>query len=314
MLVTFGETALRLSPPAGSRLESTGELEVNTTGPESNAAVAARRLGAKTTWCSALPDSPLGRRVESELRGYDVDVRAQYRSGRQGLSFFERGVSLRGDRTVADHEGTTVAGIDGDDLPLNLVQSAKTAYVTGATPAISSAAANATATFLKAAREGGTTTAFGLREAPDRWSAEEARETQTGLFPAVDVLVAHEEDVAHVLDRDGKPTQVAHALASTHGFDTVALVCEGSTLAWHDATFFEYPLLETDGTDDAGTQDAFAGVFLAGLLGGGDTDGALRYATAALALAETIPGPVPAVTRAELDRAAETVAAAGDDR
>lgn len=312
MLVTFGETALRLSPPAGSRLETASELDVHTTGPESNAAVAARRFGAETAWCSALPDSPVGRRVESELRSYDVAVRAGYREGRQGLSFHESGNPPRVDRTVDDRAGTAVADVDGDDLPLDLVQSAEMSYVTGATPALSASAATATASFLKAAREGGTTAAFGLRDAPDRWPVEEARETQTGLFPAVDVLVADEGDVERVLGRDGKPTEVAHALASAHDFETVALVCEGSTLAWHDATFFEYPVLDAGDVEDACARDAFAGVFLACLHSGRNPDEALRYATAALSLARSVPGPVPAVTRAELDRVAETVADAAD--
>lgn len=314
MFVTFGETALRLAPGDGDRLESTDSLRVETAGPESNAAVAARRYGVDATWCSALPDSPLGRRVAGEIRGYDVDVRAATREGRQGLAFYERGAAPRGDRAVADRDGAAVAGIDAADLPLDLVASADVAYVTGATPALSSAAASATVEFIKAARDGDPTVAFGLRYLPDRWPPEEAREALTGLFPAVDALVAREEDVERVLDRDGQPTEVAHALASTHGFETVALLCDGTALGWHDSTFFERQLVDAGDADGPGAEDAFAGAFLAALSADGDTDRALRYGTAAHALARTLPGPVPAFTRAELDRVAEDVASAGEDR
>ena len=63
MLVTFGECALRLSPPGSERLETARGLQVQAAGPESNAAIAARRLGTPATWVSRLPDTPLGRRV-----------------------------------------------------------------------------------------------------------------------------------------------------------------------------------------------------------------------------------------------------------
>lgn len=50
---------LRLSPPAGERLEATSTFNYNTAGAESNVAVAASRIRAYVTWSSRLPDSPL---------------------------------------------------------------------------------------------------------------------------------------------------------------------------------------------------------------------------------------------------------------
>lgn len=71
-LVTFGEIMLRLSPPAGERLETTRAFNYNTAGAESNVAVAASRLEASVTWLSRLPDSPLGQRVTTEPQQHGV--------------------------------------------------------------------------------------------------------------------------------------------------------------------------------------------------------------------------------------------------
>lgn len=308
-LVTFGEASLRLSPSAGRRLEGARTLEVGITGPECNAAVAARRLGAEVAWLSRLPDSPLGRRVASELRGYDVDVRVDWADGgRQGLAFHERGAPPRGDQRLDDRAGVALGDLDPEGVPFEAaLEGAEGTYVTGATPGLSTPVAAATARLLKAATDAGALTAFGLRYDPGQWSPGEARDTLTELFPAVDVFVADEADVAAVLDRDGGPAEVAHGLAAEWGFETVALLREHTAVAWHDSTVHEYPVVEGEVVDGSGDADAFAGAFLARLLEGADHAEALRSAMAAAALARTVPGAVPAVTRAEVERVAATV-------
>lgn len=307
-LVTFGEASLRLSPPADRQLETAPRLEVGVSGPESNAAVAARRLGAETTWISRLPDSPLGRRVASELRRYDLDLRVAWADeGRQGLAFLERAGVPRGDRRIDDRADAAVTRVGDDDLPLAAVREAAGVYVTGVTPALSTPLAAATARFLKEASDAGAMTAFGLRYHPELWSPEEAHETLTELFSAVDVFVADEDDVATVLDRDGEPSKVAHGLASEWGFETVALFRDRTSLVWQDATVHEYPTVETDVVDASGDADAFAGALVARLLDGADPAAALKSAIAAAALARTIPGAVPAIARDDVERVAASI-------
>ena len=307
MLITFGATALQLSPPAGDRLETAGRFDAHATGPESDAAVAARRTGVETTHATVLPDSPLGRRVANELRSHDLDVRVTWGEGRQGLSFYEHGVGVREPGRLEDRTSSAFDSIEMGALPLDAVREADGVYFTGATPGYSTAAAEAAARFVRAARDGGTLTAFGLEYRPEQWTPEDARETLSGFFPAVDVFVARERDVETVLDRDGQPSQVAHALAQEHGFETVVLVRDRTTVAWHDSTLYEFRVVEGDTVDPTGAVAACTGTFLARLLDGGDTETALRYGTAAHALARTVEGPLATFTRAELDRAAEAI-------
>lgn len=307
MLITFGATALRLSPPAGDRLETADRFDAYATGPESDAAVAARRTGVETTHATVLPDSPLGRRAINELREHDLDVHVTWEPGRQGLSFYEHGVGVREPAGVDDRTPSAFEDIESGALPLDAIREADGVYFTGATPGYSTAAAEAAARFVRAARDGGALTAFGLEYRPDQWDPEEARETLTGFFPAVDVFVAREQDVETVLERDGQPSQVVHALASTHDFETVVLVRDRTTVAWHDSTMYEFPVVDHDEVDPTGATAALAGTLLARLLEGTDTETALRYGTAAHALARTVNGPLATFTRPELDRAAAEI-------
>lgn len=310
-LLTFGATDLRLSPPRDHRLETARRLRAQADGPESNAAVAAGRLGVDAAWVSTLPDTALGRRVAGELREQDVDVRVRWADaadGRQGLRFVEQAGAPRGPATVEDRAGAAVEGHEGEAVPAELLSDSGVVYVTGATAARSTTLAGATAKVLRGAAEAGAMSAFGLRYEPAQWdSAEVAGETLREFFPAVDAFVADRADVAATLDRSGQPAEVAHGLASAWEFETVALRREGAAVVWHDATVHEYAVPETDVVDEAGARDAFAGAFLAALVEGRSPRTALARAVAADALARTVHGPLPTVSATEVDRVAAAV-------
>jgi 2-dehydro-3-deoxygluconokinase len=305
-LVTLGDAALRLTPPASERLETADTLRVDVTGPECTAAVAAECLGADATWLSRVSETPPGRRLVRELRGHGVDVVAGRTDGRQGVRFFERGATPRADTGVDAVEGTSLGGLTIDELPTDRVEAADAAYVTAATPMISAGLAGATAKFLKTATDAGATTAVGVFGA-DRWDdPDSARETIEELFPAVDIFLGSAAAVETLFDRDGAAGAVMHALASTHGFETVALGREHAVAAWRDSTVHEFARPDVDAVDATGAVDAFAGAFLAGVADG-DAGGALKTATATGALTKTIPGSLPAFTPAEIGAVATDV-------
>lgn len=80
---------------------------------------------------------------------------------------------------------------------------------------------------LKAAKEGGTTTAFDFNYRAKLWSPQEATETLTQFFPGIDVLVIAARDAQDVLGLEGDPRQIAHNLGSQYDFETV-IVTRGS--------------------------------------------------------------------------------------
>ncbi|MCB0144051.1 MAG: hypothetical protein KDE50_29445, partial [Caldilineaceae bacterium] len=73
-MTTIGETMLRLSVPAGERLEHARRLDLFPAGAEANIASALSRLGHRCAWLGGLPDSSLGRIVANQLRMAGVNL------------------------------------------------------------------------------------------------------------------------------------------------------------------------------------------------------------------------------------------------
>ncbi|RQG92878.1 sugar kinase [Natrarchaeobius halalkaliphilus] len=311
-LVTFGETMLRLSPPGSERLETTSEFEVCAGGAESNVAIAANRLGTPSTWLSKVPETPLGQHVVGSLRrhGIETDVVWSHR-GRQGTYYMERAGDPRGSQVIYDRENTAFATAEAREFDIDRIQNARVFFTTGITPALSSTLRETTASMLKAARNGGTTTAFDFNYRGKLWEPEQAEETLTKLFPGIDVLVIAARDARTVLGFEGDPRQLAHKLGSQYEFQTV-VVTRGSdgAVGWHDSVVHEQDAYDTDTVSEIGTGDAFTGAFIASRLDGDDVPTALENAAAAAALKRTIPGDVALITDEEVEA---VVSEGGDD-
>ena len=314
-LVTFGETALRITPPGRGRLETAREVRLWADGTESNVAVTASRLGTPTVWLSKLPDTPLGKRVVAELHehGLDTDVAwADADAGRQGLSFHEVARSPRADVALQDRSDAAAATAVPGELPMTLVTNADAVFVGGSTVALSPTARETAEAVLRAA---GGTRAFDLDFRPGLWSAERARESLDGLLDAVDVLIANEDDAKRVLGLTGEPRDLVHSLASERDFERVVITRSGrGAVAWHDNVIHERDAIETELVDPAGQHDAFVGGFLHRLLADAATEDALAYGVATAALARTVPGPMTTVDRDEVDRLVADATADGRGR
>ncbi|WP_336000689.1 sugar kinase [Halorientalis halophila] len=302
-LVTFGEAVLRLSPPQTARLETTERFDVWTTGAASNVAVTASRLGTDATWVSKLADTPLGRRAVSELRGHGLSTEVTWADAdesRQGLTFYEHGVEPRESVTVDDRDGTAIGTAEPGGLPMDTVQNAEAVFASGETLALSDTVVETTEAVLRATSG---TSVLGLDYRPGQWSAEEARETVSGLFPAVDVFVTNVDEAQRVLKQTGKPAEIAHQLANEGDFETVVMTRgEHGALVWHDATIHEQDAVATDAVDVTGQHDAFVGAFLGRRLAGDAIGAALSHGVAAAALSRTVYGPVPTIDPSEVEQ------------
>ncbi|SFF87995.1 2-keto-3-deoxygluconate kinase [Halopelagius inordinatus] len=308
-LVTFGETMLRLSPPHGERLERTRTLDVQAGGAESNVAVAAARLGIDSVWLSKLPDSPLGRRVVSELRSHGVRTGIVWddpEESRIGTYYLEHGTEPRGTDVTYDRKDAAVTTTVPEELPLGAIRNSEMFYTSGITPALSETLAATTERVLAAAQDGETTTVFDLNYRSKLWSPEAAREEFESLFPAIDLLVAAERDVRSVLDREGDVTELAHGLATDFGFETVVITRgENGSVALHEGEVFEQDIYRAETVDAIGTGDAFVGGFLAKRLHGGNVGEALEYGSATASLKRTVDGDLAVVTPEEVDAVVE---------
>ena len=304
-LVTFGETSLRISPVGDERLETAQDVQMRVSGTESNVAVAASAMDADATWLSKLPDTPLGRRVERALHEHGVDTEIAWADdGRQGLQFAEHGPEPRERRLLQDRHHAAVASVTPGELPMDRVQRADATFVAGSTLSLSGDIVETAEAVLRAAGSG--LVAMDLDFQPGLWSVEAARETLNGVFDAVDVLIANEEQARKVFDRTGKPRELAHAIASTGEFDTVVVTrSERGALACSDSVIHEQSGEAVEAVDPAGQHEAFTGAFLERFLSGADAGEALTYGVASATLARTLPGAMTTATGAEVESLAE---------
>ncbi|SMO75717.1 bifunctional 2-dehydro-3-deoxygluconokinase/2-dehydro-3-deoxygalactonokinase [Halorubrum cibi] len=305
-LVTFGETMLRLSPPRGERLERTRDLDVQAGGAESNVAVGAARLGADAVWFSKLPDSPLGRRIVSELRSHGVRTGvawAEPGSSRVGTYYLEHGGEPRGTNVIYDRADAAVTTVEPSELPTGALESAAYFHTTGITPALSETTRETTRALLRAAGEAGVTRTFDLNYRAKLWDPSTARETYEALFADVDVLFVPQRDAREVLDRESDAVEIAHGLASEHGFESVIVTRgTGGAVALRDGSVHEQGVFEAETFDAIGTGDAFVAGYLAERIDGGDVPAALERAAATAALKRTVGGDIAVVTPDEVDR------------
>jgi 2-dehydro-3-deoxygluconokinase len=307
-LLTFGETPLRLEPADGGQLHTSRELRVYADGTESNAAAAAAAMGGEGVWVSKLPDTPLGRRVVSELRGQGVDVAATWADGRrQGLRFEEAGVRPREGTTLQDRSGSAMAAVEPDDLPMDELRAADAVLTGASTLALSDRAADTATAVFEATQGTAITAATDLDLQPGLCSAADARAALGRLSGAMDVLVANEDDAAAVLEASGGARELVTTVAAEFDLKVVVITrSERGALAMHDTpgtnVVHERAAVEMETADPAGAHAAFVGAFLQRLVDGADAADALEYGVAAGALARTVPGPYLTVDRAELDR------------
>jgi 2-dehydro-3-deoxygluconokinase len=311
-LVTFGETALKASPPGHERLESARTLRLQADGTESNVAITASNLDTATVWLSKVPDSPLGRRMVSELHQHELQtevVWAARNTGRQGLAFHEKGAPPREDITLQDRDRAATATAEPGELSMTLVTNADAFFIGGSTLALSPSVRQTGEAMLRAA-EGKRV--LDLDHQPGLWTAANAQDGLSGLLDAVDILIANEDDARAVFDRSGKPREIVHSIAADWSFDQVVVTrSEHGAIAWDDNVMHEVDAVESERVDASGQHEAFIGGYLSAILADEPTEAALQWANAAAAVARTVPGPIPALAQQEVEAIVERQRDAG---
>ena len=219
-IVTFGEIMARLAAPGFQRLRQAlpGTFEVTFAGAEANVAASLAMLGTDVSFVTALPKHALADACIGTLRGLGVDTRHIVRTdvGRLGLYFLETGANQRPSQVIYDREMSSVGLTPGDLYDWQVVfEGAGWLHITGITPAISAAAANAAIDAVQAAKAAGLTVSCDLnfrkklwRWDPDVAPRQLAETTMRRLLPSVDLLIANEEDCHDVLGIQAGRTDV----------------------------------------------------------------------------------------------------------
>jgi 2-dehydro-3-deoxygluconokinase len=328
--VCFGEIMLRLSPPGFERLFQSPALQATFGGGEANVAVSLAQFGFESHYVTRVPSNPIGDAAIRALRAEGVNTRFVVRGGsRLGIYFAETGASQRPSTVVYDRAHSAVSEIEPASVEWDRVfDGAAWFHCTGITPALGAAATACTRDAIQAARSAGARVSVDLNYRSKLWSARQAQDTMRPLMPSVDLVIANEEDLQSVLGVEVPHADVtagvlsvegyraaAERVASEFGVGMVAVTLRESQSAsdnawsavlWDTAAgaFHRSQRYDVRLVDRIGGGDSFAAGLIYGLLSGRDAADALRFAVAASALKQTVPGDFNRVSVAEVDRLA----------
>jgi 2-dehydro-3-deoxygluconokinase len=233
-VVTFGEVMIRLAPEEFLRLRQVlpGRLEATFGGGELNVAVSIAHQGGQSAFLSSLPDNPLTDCLEQEMRKFGVDTSLLRRidRGRFGIYFVETGSNQRGGTVTYDRDGTSISIEDAAAYDFEAAWAgAGWLHITGITPAISQAAAEAALAAVQAASQAGLTVSCDLNFRSKLWNwqpgtgtVELARETIRGLMPFINVVIANEEDCDLCLGIRAEATDVESGQLNIDAYQSVA--------------------------------------------------------------------------------------------
>jgi 2-dehydro-3-deoxygluconokinase len=327
-VVTFGEIMLRLSPPGFERLFQSPALSATFGGGEANVAVSLAHFGIDSLYVTRVPANAIGDAAVRALRAEGVRTEFVLRGGdRLGIYFAESGASQRASAVIYDRGHSAISEVDPRSIDWSsIMHGASWFHVTGITPALGAAAATCTADAISAARAAGARVSLDLNFRKKLWSEAQARSVMRPLAANVDVVIANEEDIQATLgiDVEGSdvttgrlnlaayegtarrvsseigPSLVAITLresasASDNGWS--AVLWDASTGTCHRSQRYDVRLV-----DRIGGGDAFAAGLIYALVNGREPGAALRFAVAAGALKQTIPGDFNRVSAAEVDR------------
>ena len=329
-VVTFGEIMLRLSPPGFERFFQSPALQATFGGGEANVAVSLAHFGLDSRYVTRVPANPIGDAALRSLRGEGVDVRFVARGGgRLGIYFAETGASQRASTVVYDRAGSAISQLKPGDIRWDAVlDGAGWLHVTGITPALGPSVAEATVEAVEVARAAGVTVSLDLNYRAKLWTKEQARQVMRPLASRAQVVIANEEDIQATLGIEVRGADVAGGRLDTAGYRaaaervagelgvrTVAITLRESHSAsrngWSavlfDAggeRFLTGQHYDVTVVDRIGGGDSFAAGLIYALVSGRDSEAALRFAIAASALKQTIPGDFNRVSAAEVDRLA----------
>lgn len=233
-VVTFGEVMLRLAPAGSLRLAQVipGRLEATFGGGELNVAVSIARQGGRSAFLTALPDNVQSDALEQEMRklAVETDLLLRRGEGRFGIYFVETGANQRGGTVTYDRSGSTIALTAAESYDWERVfEDAGWLHVTGITPAISAAAAEAALVAVTEAQARGLTVSCDLNFRRKLWTwkpgtsaVDLARETMRKLMPFVDVVIANEEDADLSLGIRAEASRVESGELNLSGYEQVA--------------------------------------------------------------------------------------------
>lgn len=286
---TMGLVVARQPGPLGA------DVRLAVGGAESNVAIAAARLGARTAWVSRLGADPVGDLVARTVRGEAVDVHVERDATRPtGLMVKERRTPSHS-RVIYYRAGSAASALDASLVSDELLARTRVLHVTGITPALSHTAPDALRMIIERARGHGVLISYDVNFRSRLWSPDAAGDFARSIVPHLDVLFGGVDELA-LIDPALAGTSpaddetVARRVAELGVDDVVIKLGDRGAMAvarGERASISAFPVTVVD---TVGAGDAFVGGYLSGLVAGLPLTARLERAARCGALQCTVAG------------------------
>ncbi|RSY85483.1 sugar kinase [Sphingomonas koreensis] len=321
-IVCFGELLLRLTAPGRELLMQTPRLDVVVGGAEANVGIGLANLGHSVSMVSAVPDNALGRAAVQFVRSQGADTSGvQYRDGRMGLYFLTQGAGLRASDIVYDRADSAFANAPADAFDWKtLLSGASMLHLSGITPALGPATAEAALRAARAAKELGVAISFDGNYRARLWDAwdSDPRAVLTELVSLADTMFGNHRDVSLLLGKtfsgDGADRRREAAEAAFAAFPNLKRI---ASTARHVDDADRHRIAARVDTPERGYQteevvvagiidrigggDAYAAGILHGVLSGQDLEGTVASGLALTCLKHSLPGDASLFRQADID-------------
>jgi 2-dehydro-3-deoxygluconokinase len=270
-------------------------------GDTSNMIIAAARQGARTAYITRLGDDAFGRMFLDLWQSEAVDTRgvATDAAAHTAVYFVTHGEA--GHVFSYLRAGSAASRMRPEDLPVDVIRSAKIFQASGISLALSAGAGDSVLAAFDAARAAGAHVAFDSNLRLKLWPLARARAVMAAATAMSDYFFPSIED-AHALSGLDDPDAIvdwAHRL----GARAVLLkLGQHGVIASDGSKRERIPGFKVKALDATGAGDCFCGACLARLAAGDSLWDAARYANAAAALSTTGFGAVAPLPRPDAVR------------
>lgn len=302
-VTTFGEGGLRLSVPAGQRIETTAHFDVSVAGTEANVVGTLSQLGWKCGWVSGLPNSPAGRRVSNAYRSLGIDLSAVVwrQDARVSIYYVEYSEPPRPITVGYDRKDSCVTQLTTSDIDWGYLLDTRHLHMSGITLPLSAASGEIVTEALRKAREKNVTTSFDVNYRNLLWSPEQARERLVPAMREVDILFCSLRDAVAVFGCDGEPENVIGQLSDLSSAKNIIVsLSDKGAVGWDGTTVHRVSARAVGVVDRVGAGDAMIAGILHGYLQSDFTKG-LSYGTLLAAMAMSQHGETVTTNPAELE-------------
>lgn len=293
-LVTMGEVMGALVAGEPGPLAHHRGFRLTMAGAEANVAIGVSRLGEPACWIGRLGDDEIGDLVAREFRAENVTVIARRETAATGLMLVTR--RLEGLASVTYYRrGSAGSLLSPEDIDEEAIAGRGVLHVTGITPALGQAPADAVHAAMEVARSAGVPVCFDVNYRSSLWAVDAARPVLREMAKRADIVFATQAEaclIASGYDLSAKddPARLARAISGLGPGRAVIKLGSAGAVAIVGETLLRQGIFRVPAVNPVGAGDGFVAGYLASFLKGHSEEENLQTAALAAAFAVAASG------------------------